>query len=461
MSNALLKNVRNIYMIGIKGTGMSALAVNLKHMGYVISGSDSSESFFTDQILISNKIEVKSPFSADNIPDQTDLVIISTAYNNTNPEVAESNRRQLTIKTYPEILGLLSQELQSIAICGSHGKTTTSAALGYIMHTSRYNPLINVGSIVPQLRDYVAHDPQLFIFEADEYQNKFQHYYPWSIILTNIDYDHPDFFKNERQYLNSFKQFIAKLSPEGLLVYYKDDDNILTIAPTVKARTISYGTSDSADYHVTVGTITDSHMDFTISHAGIVLGDFRSLLLGQHNALNLTAAIIMARELGISLDDISKAISEFSGTKRRIELLKTIKINSHDVIIIDDFAHHPTEIKATLNTIKTAYPDRNIWVVFQPHTFSRTEALFDDFSQAFELADNVIILDIYGSTRESSGNITAQDLVHAIAKTNPDKDVYHAHDLDEASEIVKNSITADSILLTMGATELWRLKDLL
>lgn len=432
---------------------MSALAVNFKHMGIEVIGSDCAESFFTDKLLKRQKIKFLSPFSANNIPDNTDLVVVSTAYNNKNVEVKEAEKRKLPILIYPQAIGLLTKQLPSVAVCGSHGKTTTSGTLGFLLSKTAYRPIINVGSIVPQLLKYKACRPKLLIFEADEYQNKFEYFYPQTVILTNIDYDHPDYFKTPAHYKLAFKNFIKRIPRTGLLIYCADDKNCRDVARLAKCKKISYGFSDQADFKIKVLEILSNRMGFAVNG----IGRFDSQLIGNHNSLNLTAAIVCATHLGINNKTIKNAITNFTGTKRRLEIVKKININGNACVVIDDYGHHPTEIKATIATIKTAYPDKTLWTVFQPHTFSRTEALFDNFSKCFTKSDKTVILDIYASKRETEGKVNSRDLVKKINSLN----VVYKPDIVTAVKFLKTKIKNPSIILTLGASNVWELSSLL
>lgn len=451
-------------MIGIKGTGMSALAVNLKSMGIEVSGSDYAESFFTDSLLAKHKIKVKSPFSTDNIPQSVNLVIVSTAYNNKNPELQEAGRQDLKILTYPQMLGLITKKLKSIAVCGSHGKTTTSGVLSYVLSKTVYRPIVNVGSIVPQLVNYRARNPKLFVFEADEYQNKFQYFFPNIVILTNIDYDHPDYFKTPAHYKSVFQDFVKKVPRSGLLIYCADDKSCRDVAKYAKCKKINYGFSKQANARIADIKINPATMTFDLRTSHVLRSTampenivLNSRLLGKHNALNLAAAAICASYLKVEEAQIKKTIMMFTGTKRRLEITRKLKINGHNCLVIDDFGHHPTEIRATIETIKAAYPDKTIWSVFQPHSFSRTQALFGDFARCFDRSDKIIILDIYGSKRETSGKVHSRDLVKAIKSAN----AFYRPDIQKAAIFIKKKINSDSIILTIGASEVWRLAELL
>lgn len=453
----LLKKIKRTHMIGIKGTGMSALAVNLKQMGIRISGSDYPESFFTDSLLKKNNIKVDSPFAPKNIPFDADVVVVSTAYNNKNEEVQEAERRGLQILYYPEMVGLLSKALKSIAVCGSHGKTTTSGALGFILSKTKYSPIVNVGSIVPQLIDYTARAPKLFVFEADEYQNKFEYFNPRIVILTNIDFDHPDFFSDPRHYKSVFQKFVARIPENGLLIYCADDKNCRDVAKKAICAKVSYGFSKYADFRLKVNKILPGRMLFSITTPDQKIISLATKLIGNHNALNLAASFVCARSIGMPLDKIKKEIAGFAGTKRRLEVIKKTVINNYSCLIIDDYAHHPTEIENTISALKKAYPDKILWAVFQPHTFSRTEALLENFARAFNESDKTVILDIYASKRETDGKIHSRDLVKKIASP----DVFYKPDIARAVDFIKKRINKESIILSLGAGNVWKLATFL
>ncbi|MDP3954342.1 MAG: cyanophycin synthetase [bacterium] len=427
-----LNDIKKIYMVGIKGTGMASLGVNLKNMGIKVSGSDSPEVFFTDQLLRRHGIKVFSPFNKDNIPADVDLVVASTAYNNKNSEFKEVEMRGIPLMTYPEVIGLLSREMKSVAVCGSHGKTTTSALLAYILSKSKMGVLPNVGSIVPQLVNYkMKGRPGVFMYEADEYQNKLKLYSADVVILTNVDYDHPDFFKTEKEYKKVFRDFIKRIPVGGLLIYCAGDKEAVRIAKYAKCRKIGYDTKESQEYP--------------------------AQLIGAHNRLNLSAAIVCAREFGVLHGIIKKAVVDFRGVKRRLEIIKKTRLNGNECLLIDDYGHHPAEIKATISAIKEAYPKKMLWTVFQPHTFSRTEALFDDFTKCFSGSDKTVILDIYASARENRGTIHSRDLVNKINSSG----VAYQPGIKEVARFLKQKIKTPSIIMTIGASNVWRLHELL
>lgn len=444
---------------------MSALAVNLKHMGFEVTGSDHSEMFFTDPLLKKHGLKAKTPFAALNIPRETDLIVASTAYNiKNNAELAEAQHRGLKVLSYPEALGALTRQLKSIAVCGSHGKTTTSAVLSYILSQTKYRPIVNVGSIVPQLVDYQTSQPKLLVFEADEYQNKFQYFSPWIVILTNVDFDHPDYFRDQKHYQSVFKEYLKRIPRQGLLIYCADDEGAVEVARSAKCPKISYGFSKKADYQIEISDISSKGTTFGLKKAGKNPSRFSSRLIGKHNALNLSAAIICARFLKMAGKQITRAIENFAGTARRAEVKKAVLINGFKCLIIDDYGHHPTEIKSTISALRAAYPKLTLWTVFQPHTFSRTQALFNDFAESFDQSDFTIVLDIYPSKRETEGSIHSTDLVkkmHTRGSGTFDDHIYYKANIDLAADFLKKNINSDSLILTIGASNVWELEKMI
>jgi UDP-N-acetylmuramate--alanine ligase len=464
--------IKNIYMIGIKGVGMTMLAQYLSGQGIDISGSDTKEKFMTDVVLKNCRIKVIEYFDATNIPVDADLIIYSTAYNKNNPEVEAALNGKIKTLTYAEALAEIFNQKYGIAITGSHGKTTTTAWLGYVLEKSKLNPSVLVGSNVPQFKGAaLVGKSDYLIIEADEYQNKLQYYNPQAVILNNIDYDHPDFFETKENYIQVFIEFIKKIPKRGFLIANFDDKNIRKIANVnCRGKVISYAVNESADYiaydiknfnnqqyfKVKIGSDwsdedTDSNVESDI------LGDFKINLAGQHNIYNALAVIATSIELGVSLVDIRTYLEEFTGTSRRMEILG--KFNG--AIIIDDYAHHPTEIKTTLKAIKENYKDKNLVLVFHPHTFTRTKALFKDFSESFTDADEIIVLDIYGSAREVQGGVSSSELVEAIKSqpANIEKKIVYIPTMAEAEILLKNKITKTDVLVLMGAGDVFRIGE--
>ena len=384
-----LSKVKKAYFIGLKGVGMTALAQVLQGRGIEVLGSDTQEKFFTDEVLRKLGIRVIEGFNPKNIPTEADLIIASAAYlgqGTNNPEVAEAKKQGRSVLTYAQILGQLFKEKKGIAVAGTHGKSTVTAMLGLILEKAGFDPTVIVGSQVLQWQSNarVGHSEYL-VAEADEYRNNFLEYSPQILILTSLEYDHPDFFKDFRAYQETFEQLVQKIPPAGFIIANSLDEQVRETVRKAKCRLVEYGLPEEK---------------------------IKLKIPGRHNLLNAAAAMKTALGLGIDKEIIKKVLTDFQGISRRFE----IKSQWQGTLLIDDYAHHPTEIKATLAAAKEFYPEKKIWAVFQPHTFSRTKALLNDFAAAFGQADQVIVLDIYGSAREKAGRVKAQDLVNRIKK---------------------------------------------
>jgi UDP-N-acetylmuramate--alanine ligase len=460
---------KKIYMLGIKGVGMSMLAQFLSEKEYDIVGSDTNEIFMTDEVLKNCGIKVYEGFSVDNLDRNIDVMIYSTAYNeNTNIEFAEAKKRNIKMVSYAEALGVVFKDYFGIAVIGSHGKTTTTAWLGFLLKQSGLEPNVMVGAKVRQLGGCsITGASDYLVIEADEYQNKLKHFEPKAVLLNNIDYDHPDFFPNEDAYKQVFVDFINKIPKRGFLVANFDDPIIQKIARVnTRAKVISYGIKEAADiiaydikqsgdvqiFKAKFGVSDD---DDNSSAKDKELGEFKIKLSGKHNIYNALAVIATAIELNISLVEIRTHLEEFTGTSRRMEILG--KYNG--AVILDDYAHHPTEIKATLEGAKKLYPNKNIITVFHPHTFTRTKGLLNEFSESFADTNELVVLDIYGSAREEHGGVHSKDLILKIEEKNPGLHIVYIPTLKECEEYLRNKLSSRDLLILMGAGDVFRVGE--
>lgn len=454
-----LNKIKKAYFIGIKGAGMTAVAELFKARGIEISGSDTKEKFFTDEILNRNGIIFTEEFDAKNIPEDIDLIIYSTAYNEkNNSEVAEARKNGTNMLSYPETLGELFRENLGIAVCGTHGKTTTTAILATCLKEAGVDPSAIVGSNVIEWNGSVLTGKgNFFVAEADEYQNKLVHYNPWSVVLTSIDFDHPDFFETFEDYKNVFRDFVKKIPPHGFLVVSGDDADAVEISKNARCQVLTYGFGEGCDYRIEDLSSKNWAEDgrpvknFKIFHKEEILEEFETVLVGRHNMQNAVAAIAVCHKLKLDLEKVRAAILNFKGTSRRFE-----HIGERDgAILIDDYAHHPEEIKATLKAAREIYYRKNIWTVFHPHTFTRTKALLQEFAQSFNNTDKVIVIDIYGSAREVQGGVSSKDLVDLINKYFPGKAEY-IPTIPETIEFLKNKISGKDVVISMGAGNVWQ-----
>ncbi len=462
---------KNIYFIGIKGVGMTMLAQFLAQKGNSISGSDITDIFLTDKILRANKIKIYSPFAPQNIPSNSDLIIYSSAYqadNNSELKYIKEHPedfKQLKILSYAFALATIFNQYTGLAVCGSHGKTTTSAWLAYVLWRAGQQPNALIGSYVPQFKGSIllGSSPR-FIAEVDEYQNKLQYFKPRAVVLNNIDYDHPDFFKTKAAYTRAFANFIQKIPLMGFLVIKHSDKSIQKIKKYCLAKIISYDLvtgsyGTGADYLAYDLKQSSSFQIFKISYRGQDLGEFKIRLWGEHNVLNALAVIATAHQWRVSWVLIKKYLLAFKGTDRRGQVLGIYK----GAIIVDDYAHHPTEVKASLQAMRQHYGQQNLITLFHPHTFTRTKALFSDFVKSFFASDELIILDIYGSAREQQGGVSSQDLVRAIRKFNKlhkrKQPIRHISTIPQAITYLKSKLKVNDVLLLMGAGDVFRVGE--
>jgi len=463
----LNKNTKKLYFVGIKGVGMTMLASFLSQLGYSISGSDTKETFMTDQVLKKQGIKVHQGFSVNNLKEDYELVVYSSAYNqDNNVELKELNKRKgVKMISYGEALSLVFNDYKGVAVVGSHGKTTVSAWLSYVLYRANKDPKALIGARVPQLKgSSLAGKSDYLIAEVDEYQNKLKYFNPFATVLLNIDFDHPDFFKTKSAYTKVFSDFVKKINKQGFLVYNLDDKKCQKLSINVKTKKISISLEDSsADffaYNLKQNKLKQS-FDLQINKKGKRknLRNIEIKLLGRHSVYNALAVMASSLELGLSFKEIKEGLSSFTGTARRMEFLGKYK----NMSIYDDYGHHPTEIKSTIFGLRAKYKDRHICVVFHPHTYTRTKALFNDFVTSFSEADEVLINDIYGSAREKQGGVSSKDLERAIKKYNKKQnikqDVKATGGLKATENYLRKNYKDKDIVLLLGAGDIFRVAE--
>lgn len=450
---------KKVHFVGIKGAGMAALAEIFVKNDARVTGTDTDEVFFTDKVLKGIGIHPHVGFSPKNVPEDADLVIYSTAYDKeTNPELAAAIGRGIPTMSYPEAVGEFTRERMSLLVAGTHGKTTVSALLADSLRLAGIHPSAIVGGrVLSWAGNALADDGKYFVLEADEYQNKLRYYHPFGAILTSIDWDHPDFFPTFEEYKDAFREFVARIPKHGVLVYCNDDADVVEIAKEAKCEKRSYGFHASSDFRIdSYRPIPDSDpsaekQSFEIVVSGKSVGAFELQLAGKHNAQNAAAVIALLSFLRINPESIREALKRFLGTERRFEYVG----KRNEAIVYDDYAHHPEELKATIAAFKELYPSRKLTAVFHPHTFSRTKALLREFSQSFDEADRVVVLDIYGSAREKGGEVSSADLVSEINRYTPGK-AENIHSINETVEAIRDTIGENDVVVTFGAGDVWK-----
>lgn len=435
----------NIHFIGIGGINMSALAEICINKGYKVSGSDSQDSYLIERLRnLGATIYIGQ--SKENIKDDINLVVYTAAISKNNEEFLEAKRKNILMINRAAFLGQIMREYKnSIAVSGTHGKTTTTSMLSTIFNHSELDPTILVGGNLATIGGNVriGHSEN-FITEACEYVDSFLSLNPYISIVLNIEEDHLDYFSGIDEIKASFNKFGKLLPEDGYFIINGDSENTRDILHDVSANIIRFG--QRTDLEAIISDIEfdeDGYASFALKYKGVNLGRFKLSVYGIHNVYNATAAIIAAIVSGIEIDQIKSAIKEYNGVGRRFEKKGYFGEN----LIIDDYAHHPTEIKATLSAAKKLKKD--IWVVFQPHTYSRTKALFKEFSEAFYAADKVIITDIYAAREKDPGDIHSKDLVQALYQNNID--AKYIATFDEIEEYLRENLKGDTILITCGA----------
>jgi UDP-N-acetylmuramate--alanine ligase len=465
-----IKPGSSIYFVGIKGTGVCALAELMHNAGVKVSGSDTNEKFYTDEILKELKIPYYENFDATHISLDISMVIHSAAYNaETNPELASAVQLNIPVYKYTDALGAWSARFDSTGICGVHGKTTTTALSGVVMRAAGIPAQILTGSAAVDFggRSTLNLGDKYFIAETCEYRKHFLSFHPKRIILTSVESDHQDFYPTYKSIRGAFVEYCRMLPEGGELIYCADDKGAREAAKIIEKEKrgivlVPYGYKAKGDYKILSYKVENEKAVFTL--AGFT-GVFKMSLPGEHQALNASAVIALAsilskKESGTiqeSMEAIKTALENFKSTKRRCEM----KGEANGIIFMDDYGHHPTAIKSTLAGIKKFYPNRRLIVSFMPHTYSRTSALLNKFAGAFSSADIVILHKIYASAREEySGGVTGKTLFKKVsAKCCSKKTVFYYEEPDDAFQPLCEMLKPGDLFLTLGAGNNWPLGD--
>ncbi len=454
----------NIFLIGIKGTGMTALAEVLLYLGATISGSDVEEEFYTDSLLKRMNVDVRK-FSRQNITDDIQIVVHSAAYSkDENPELKEAEKRGIPVVSYPEMLGHLSGLFDSSGISGTHGKTTTTAMAGTILKVLQLPVTVIAGSEVPTFgnRSTVTAGKKYLIAETCEYRRHFHLFKADRIVICSVDEDHLDYYSDIEDIYDAFEQYGRNLPYMGTVIYNADDAGALAVAERIRRRRddlnfIPFGKNAMGRYRLLSVELREGVQHFSLEGAG----DFELKVPGMHSVLNACGAIALAENIaeaeGLDLSEslaerMRRALFDFRGSRRRSEVLG----EARGILFIDDYAHHPTEIKATLKGMQEFYPGRRVIADFMPHTYSRTEALIDSFAESFESADIVILHGIYASAREKDNRgITGKDLFNRVKENHAG--VFYFEDYMEAVPFLEKNLKKGDLFLTMGAGDNWKL----
>jgi len=432
-----LLKIKNVHFIGIGGIGISAIARMMFFEGKNVTGQDMQEGEIVTE-LKKNGINIKIGQTYENIPEDTDLIIYTIAIEYYDPELFKKikNQTQIQVRSYPEMLGVISKDKYTIAICGTHGKTTTTGMISQILVDNKKDPTVIVGSLLKGRTNFIKGESDLFVVEACEYRRSFLNIYPNILVITNIDEDHLDYYKDIEDIKEAFHAMANKVPKDGFIICNPNDKNIFDVIKDVKAKVI-----DWQDYFSP---------------------ELKLKIPGIHNKKDAAAAKAAAVILGISEEYADIALAQFPGTWKRFEFRGELQ---NGALLYDDYAHHPTEIKATLEGFRELYKKEDGWkitVVFQPHLFSRTKLLLNDFAQSFKDTDEVILLPIYYAREVNDGSISSKNLENEINKnTDNAKSFINFESLEKLLEVRLPTMGEKNIIVTMGAGEASKIGDFL
>ena len=448
-----------VHFIGIGGISMSALAELLHKQGFRVSGSDLKPSALTNH-LQSLGITVSYPQQASNIPSDCAVVIYTAAVHADNPEMVRATELGLPILERKDLLGQIMQQYRHVAgIAGSHGKTSTTSMLSLMLMEGQLDPTILVGGVLDGIGGNLrmGADNGYLVAEACEYCNSFLSFYPTEAIILNIEAEHLDFFKDLEDIRHSFRKYSEILPDSGTLVINGDIERLTELTDGLGASVITYGLCDSpeacASYDYAAANCsfdTNGFGSYDLYKKGQLLGRLSLRVIGKHNISNSVAAAALAFSYGVSFDAVAAALQKYTGTHRRFEYKGTV----NGVRVYDDYAHHPSEISATLSAARACVSGtQKLWCVFQPHTFSRTKAFLPEFAESLALADTVVLADIYSASREKDpGDISSGNIAELLQQKG--KEVYYFHTFEEIEKFLSARCAPDDMLITMGAGDI-------
>ncbi|MGB8646440.1 MAG: UDP-N-acetylmuramate--L-alanine ligase [Anaerolineae bacterium] len=447
-----MTETKHIHLVGIGGIGLSAIARVLLARGYRVSGSDPAPSPITEALRAAGA-QIYTSHRGENISPDTDLVVVTSAVSADNSEVLAARTLGIRIAKRREFLGELTAGFRTVAIAGSHGKTTTTALVGLILTRAGLDPNVIVGGMVPEFGSNARIGKgEYFVIEADEYDNAFLGLAPYIAIITNVDYDHPDIFPTREDYHRAFGEFVQRVQVGGALIVCAQEQDARQAATHATAHVIRYGVQEEDDWRAAeIRSNESGGFDFDVKHGGQALGRISLCIPGRHNVLNALAAMAAVDYAGVGFETARDVLGEYRGVGRRFQ----VRGEWDGVLIVDDYAHHPTEIRATLAAARARYPGRKLWAIFQPHTYTRTRALLNEFAGAFDEADTVIVTEIYAARERDTLGMSGQDIV-ALMKH---RDVHFLATLDDVVDYVGPRAAPGAVVITLGAGDVNRVGE--
>lgn len=463
-----LKNLKSIHFTGIKGVAMTSLALCAQDYGIAVTGTDTDEIFVTDEVLKERKIKWEVGFGKNNWIQKPDLLITTGAHEGfNNKEVISAKENGIPVMSQAEALNLFSQGKELISVCGVGGKTTVSSIIAAIFQINNIDIsyAIGVGKIYPiGYGGKYSEKSKYFICEADEFvvspgvdnRPKFSLLSPKIVVVTNIEHDHPDIYPTISDTKNAYLNFFSKLAKDGLLIAFKDNKNTMDVVEKLKNISyITYGFSEGSQWKIADILVKDGYQAVSFKDLDNNEYSFKLHLPGKYNALNALAAFIAAKSAGIEINKIIYALENFIGTERRFQ---KIGVSKSGILVYDDYAHHPNEIKNVIEAAKTFFPGKRVISIFQPHTYSRTKSLFKDFTESFKESDVVLLMDIYSSAREKMDlTVSSQKLVEEISKNQ--KNVYYTSDHKSTIGWLKQNVKENDLVITIGAGNVFYLDE--
>ena len=443
----------HIHFVGIGGIGMSGIAELLLNLGYTVSGSDLKSSEITDRLKRFGGL-IHKGHAEDHVGD-ADVVVVSSAVDADNPEVRAARQSSIPVIPRAEMLAELMRLKYSIAVAGAHGKTTTTSIVSAVLDRGGLDPTVVIGGKLKSIGTNARlGEGEFIVAEADESDGSFLKMSPTIAVVTNIDREHLDHYPDLDAIKSAFLEFIDRIPFYGLAVLCLDNESVQGLIPEIKKRYTTYGMSTQADVQARNVKFEGLRSRFTLHHKGEPLGNIRLNLPGIHNVYNAMASVAVGFELGIPFETVKAALETVEGVQRRLE----IKGDINGITIVDDYGHHPTEIKTTLQAAKEAWPDRRMVVVFQPHRYSRTRALFDEFTRSFYQSDVLLVLPIYSAGEKVIEGVDSSSMCDGI-RQHGHKEVICNDTIAAAVAGLKDILVPGDILLTLGAGDVWKVGE--
>jgi len=450
--SALFSKKTRVHFVGIGGIGMSGIAEVLLNLGYSVSGSDLKSTLSTERLAkLGAKVSVGH--GVEHVQD-VDVVVVSSAVRDDNPEVVEATRLQVPIIPRAEMLAELMRLKYGIAVAGSHGKTTTTSMIAVLLDAAGLDPTMVIGGRLAALGGNAKlGGSDLMVVEADESDRSFLQLSPVLAIVTGIDYEHMEAYRDMDDLETAFVDFVNKVPFYGSSILCLDEERVQDILPRIRRRHVTYGFSSQADISAQDVKLEGSGSRFELKLSGEPVGDVRLLVPGRISVLNSLAAIGVGLELGLELDQIRSGLESFSGVDRRFQ----VKADVAGILVVDDYGHHPTEIRATLATAKDAFARRTV-VIFQPHRFSRVKALFEEFCRAFHQADVLVVTEIYPAGEQPRPGVSGERLAEGI-KEHGHRHVRFVSEIDDVPDALRDTLEEGDLVLTLGAGSVTTVSD--